>query len=120
MSNITSLDEARKIEAGVDALIEADRSAAINAFELVYSRFMRAKARYFTPPPERMGESGDAYEAYLTKDCSNYFARFDETISTPAIKKWTIELLYELLREEDTERALEIIADHSRRHGKPG
>jgi hypothetical protein len=87
MSNIISSDDARKIDAAADALIEAERSAAIEAFDLVYSRLLRGKARHYTPPPKRIGETGDAYEAYLTKACNNYFARIDETISTPAIQK---------------------------------
>jgi hypothetical protein len=106
------MEESRRTDAEVDAEIEAERFAAVDHFNRVYSRFLRAKARYMAPPPKRVGEEGDAYEAYMETGSSNYFARVTEMIAADAILKYQIahkfEILYELLRDNDTERALKL------------
>ena len=112
MSNVISLEESRKIEAEVDAKIEAERFAAMDAFELAYSRFLKAKARYYTPPPRWIGQRGDKYEACMTKGSRDYYARIAEMSSTPALVKYQIDrkfdLLYELLREDNPSCALKL------------
>jgi hypothetical protein len=108
MSNIISFEEAKEIEAEADAQIEAQRSAAIDAFNLVYSRFLRAKAKVVGPVPKRVGEHGDAYEAYVGKISSEHMTLIGELIRTQAVFAYQIdhkfEVLYDLLDQDDTER----------------
>jgi hypothetical protein len=107
MSNVISFEEAKKIEAEAEAQIEAER-AAIDAFNLVYSRFLRAKAKVVGPVPKRVGEHGDAYEAYMGKISSEHMALIGELTQTQAVCKYQIahkfEVLNDLLDHDDTER----------------